>query len=45
MLPGEPEFGHTTAITGNQMIVGPLTVGASVSFRTRVANSNAGTVA
>jgi hypothetical protein len=43
MLPGETEFGHTTAITGNEMIIGPLAVGASVTFRTRVANSNPGT--
>ena len=44
LLPGEPEFGHTTPITGNQMTIGPLTVGVMVTFRTRVANSNPGTV-
>lgn len=44
LLPGEPEFGHTTPITGNQMTTGPLTVGVMVTFRTRVANSNPGTV-
>ena len=44
-LPGETEFGHSTPITGLQMIVGPLSAGASVTFRTRVANSNPGTVA
>lgn len=44
LLPGEADFGHSTAITGTEMIVGPLTVGISVSFRTRVANSHPGTV-
>lgn len=44
MLPGETEFGHTTPVPGKVLIVGPLTAGASVSFRTRVANSNPGTV-
>jgi len=43
-LPGETEFGHSTPITGNQMTVGPFTAGASVSFRTRVSNSNPGFV-
>ncbi|MEP7366474.1 MAG: hypothetical protein ABI972_24720 [Acidobacteriota bacterium] len=43
-LSGELEFGHTAPITGNEMIAGPFTPGASVSFRTRVANSNPGTV-
>jgi hypothetical protein len=43
LLPGETEFGHTTGITGNEMIIGPLAAGASVTFRTRVANSNPGT--
>jgi hypothetical protein len=43
-LPGEPEFGHSTPITGNQLTAGPFTAGASVSFRTRVANSNPGFV-
>ncbi len=43
-LPGETEFGHTTPITGAQMIVGPLSAGATVNFRTRVANSTPGTV-
>ncbi len=42
MLPGETEFGHTTAIAGNEMVVGPFTVGATVTFRTRTANSNPG---
>ena len=44
-LPGETEFGHSTPITGLEMIVGPLSAGASVTFRSRVANSNPGTVA
>ena len=44
LLPGEADFGHSTAITGTMMTAGPFTVGASVSFRTRVANSNPGTV-
>ena len=43
-LPGELEFGHTAPITGGEMVAGPINVGASVSFRTRVANSNPGTV-
>ncbi len=43
-LPGETEFGHTTPIPGLQMIVGPLGAGATVNFRTRVANSTPGTV-
>ena len=43
-LPGEPEFGQSTPITGHELIVGPLSAGASVTFRTRVANSNPGTV-
>lgn len=43
-LPGEPEFGHSTPITGNSMIVGPFTPGITVSFRTRVSNSNPGFV-
>ena len=44
MLPGETEFGHATPITGNSMTVGPFAAGASVSFRTRVSNSNPGVV-
>ena len=44
MLPGETEFGHTVAITGNEMILGPYAAGITVSARTRVANSNPGTV-
>lgn len=44
MLPGETEFGHSTPITSNSMTVGPFAAGASVSFRTRVANSNPGFV-
>jgi len=44
MLPGETEFGHSTPITGNQLTVGPFAAGASVSFRTRVSNSNPGFV-
>lgn len=43
-LPGESEFGHSTAITGNSVVAGPFTVGATVNFRTRVANSHPGTV-
>lgn len=43
-LPGEPEFGHATPITANEMTVGPFAPGTAVSFRTRVANSNPGTV-
>lgn len=43
-LPGEPEFGHSTPITANQLTVGPFAAGASVSFRTRVSNSNPGFV-
>lgn len=43
-LPGEEEFGHSTPITGNQMTVGPFDPGITVSFRTRVANSNPGFV-
>ena len=43
-LPGETEFGHSTPITASEMIAGPLNAGASVTFRTRVANSNPGTV-
>ena len=43
-LPGETEFGHSTPITGLEMIVGPFSAGASVTLRTRVANSNPGTV-
>lgn len=43
-LPGEPDFGHSTPITGNTMIVGPFTAGITVSFRTRVSNSNPGFV-
>lgn len=41
-LPGETEFGHSTPITENEMFVGPLAVGATVTFRTRTANSNPG---
>ncbi len=44
MLPGETEFGHSTPITGNSLTVGPFAAGASVSFRTRVSNSNPGFV-
>lgn len=44
MLPGETEFGHTVAITGNEMILGPYAAGIAVTARTRVANSNPGTV-
>ena len=44
MLPGETEFGHATPITANSMTVGPFAAGASVSFRTRVSNSNPGVV-
>lgn len=44
MLPGETEFGHTIPITGNEMIIGPYAVGITVTVRTRVANSNPGTV-
>lgn len=44
MLPGETEFGHSTPITSNSMTVGPFAAGASVSFRTRVSNSNPGFV-
>ena len=44
-LPGETELGHSTPITNNEMIVGPFAAGANVIFRTRVANSNPGTVA
>lgn len=43
-LPGELEFGHSTPITGNSLTVGPFTPGATISFRTRVANSNPGVV-
>ena len=43
-LPGEEEFGHSTPITANQMTVGPFDPGITVSFRTRVANSNPGFV-
>lgn len=43
-LPGESEFGHSTPITAGEMIVGPFSAGASVTFRTRAANSNPGTV-
>lgn len=43
-LPGETEFGHSTPIIANEVIVGPLSAGTSVTFRTRVANSNPGTV-
>ena len=43
-LPGEEEFGHSTPITANQMTVGPFDPGSTVSFRTRVANSNPGFV-
>lgn len=44
MLPGETEFGHTIPITGNEMIIGPYAAGITVTVRTRVANSNPGTV-
>ena len=44
MLPGEPEFGHTIPITGNVMIIGPYAANITVTARTRVANSNPGTV-
>lgn len=44
MLPGETEFGHTIPITGNEMILGPYAVGITLTARTRVANSNPGTV-
>ena len=44
MLPGETEFGHATPITANSMTVGPFAAGASISFRTRVSNSNPGVV-
>lgn len=43
-LPGEEEFGHSTPITGNQITVGPFDPGATIQFRTRVANSNPGFV-
>ncbi|MEN9575199.1 MAG: hypothetical protein RL514_3054 [Verrucomicrobiota bacterium] len=44
MLPGETEFGHTIPITGNEMILGPYPAGTALTARTRVANSNPGTV-
>ena len=44
MLPGETEFGHTIPITGNEMILGPYPPGTALTARTRVANSNPGTV-
>ena len=44
MLAGEEEFGHSTPITGNQITVGPFDPGATIQFRTRVANSNPGFV-
>ncbi len=44
LFPGETEFGHSTPITANQMTVGPFDPGSTVSFRTRVANSNPGFV-
>ena len=44
MLPGETEFGHTVPITGNEMTIGLFAVGITVTARTRVANSNPGTV-
>ena len=43
-LAGEPEFGHSTPITGNSMTVGPFAAGVTVSFRTLVSNSNPGFV-
>lgn len=43
-LPGEPEFGHSTAITENEMFIGPFAPGAGVNVRTRTANSNPGSV-
>jgi len=43
-LPGEPEFGHATPITANEMTVGPFDPGVTVTFRTRVSNSNPGFV-
>ena len=43
-LPGETEFGHATPITALELIIGPFTEGATVSARTVVANSNAGSV-
>lgn len=43
-LPGEPEFGHSTPIVGNEVTVGPFTAGITVNFRTRVSNSNPGFV-
>jgi len=43
-LPGEPEFGHATPITGNSMTVGPFDPGVTVTFRTRVSNSHPGVV-
>ncbi len=44
LLPGETEFGHSTPITGNEVTVGPFDPGATIQFRTRVANSNPGFV-
>ena len=43
-LPGEPECGHSTPITSNSMTVGPFAAGVTVSFQTRVSNSNPGFV-
>ena len=43
-LPGETEFGHATQITGLELIIGPFPEGVTVSVRTLVSNSNAGTV-
>ena len=43
-LPEETEFGHSTPITGDEISVGPFMAGDSVSFRTRVSNSNPGFV-
>ncbi len=44
MVPGETEFGHTTPITGNTVVIGPFAVGLTVTCRARVANFNPGTV-
>ena len=44
MLPGETEFGHTVPITGHEVFLGPYAAGVTVTARTRVANSNPGTV-
>ncbi len=43
-LPGDEDFGHSVAVQRPQQTVGPFTAGATVTFRTRGANSTPGVI-